>query len=122
MKTFKLTLVLILALLAANPSAHALFGMGEPPICLTTRNSLIGAGKVLIITNTSDETLHQITLGISNDKKNQEVKDAVVAVTLEPHKSIELGWMELNLAFEPGDSVRVGAKGYLSYVREKVPE
>lgn len=122
MKTARLALILALALFSTVPPAEALFGIGEPPITLTTRDSLVGAGKVLIITNTSDETLHQITLGISNDEKNQEVKDVVVAVTLKPHDSIQLGWMELNLAFEPGDSVRVGAKGYMSYVRGTVPE
>jgi hypothetical protein len=122
MKTAKIALSLTLALFTTVPPAEALFGIGEPPITLTTRDSLVGAGKVLIITNTSDETLHQITLGISNDEKNQEVKDVVVAVTLKPHDSIQVGWMELNLAFEPGDSVRVGAKGYMAYVRGTVPE
>ena len=123
MKTIKLTIALMmLGLLAANPSAHAVFGMGEPPLALTQRDSLDGGWMVVIITNTSDEPLHQVTIGATNHKREQELEDVVVAVTLEPHKSVEVGGEELKWGFEPGESVRVGARGYSSYVRARISE
>jgi hypothetical protein len=122
MKTARLALIFALALFTAVPPAEALFGIGEPPITLTIRESKVGAGMVLMITNTSDEPLHQITVSASNDDAKRELKEVVVATTLKPHATIEVGWMELDWAFQPGELVRVGAKGYMAYVRGTVPE
>ena len=122
MKVIKVAAVILFGLLATNPEAQALFGIGEPPILVSQRPSVMGMGIVLTITNASDETLHQVTVGATNHEKNEELKDVIVAVTLKPHESIHVGWMELNLnwAFVPGEDVRVGAAGYSSYVRDRI--
>lgn len=120
MKTLRILMVALAIMLSLSP-VHALFGLGEPPLSLNVRPSLVGAGYVLVITNTSDEFLHEVSVR-AKAPNGSELKSKIVAVTLKPHSSVEVGWMELGMQFDPGDKVYVGAKGYWSDVNGTVPK
>lgn len=82
----------------------------SPPISIGQRESMIGQGKVLTVTNTSDEYLHEIAVTV-------EAPDGVVktysAATLEPHESISVGWLKLDgWPIPEGAEVTVSCKGY----------
>lgn len=117
----KIVLLLIGALVLGISPVHAILGIGEPPITVNVRPSAIGAGYVLIITNTSDDPLHQISVKAKNPS-GEELKRKIVTVTLDAHKSVEVGWMEVGWKFDPGEKVYVGAKGYWSDVSGTVPK
>ncbi len=87
-------------------------GADEPPLSIVTRDSFVGAGKVLIITNTSDDYLHACTIKIEAPN-GQVFGPKVFATTLEPHAGIEVGWMELEgWVVEPGERVTVSCRGF----------
>jgi len=113
-------LILFVVAIASISNALAVFGVGEPPISLLVRPSAIGAGYVLVITNTSDDHLHEISVQ-AKTPNGEILKKRVVATTLAPHKSIEIGWLELSdWQFAAGETVYIGAKGYWSYVSGKI--
>jgi len=83
----------------------------QPPISLTARESLAGQGMVVIVTNTSDEFLHDVTVTIESPAK--ETKKHFVA-TLDPHDSINVGWLKLEgWPIPEGSTVTVSCKGFL---------
>lgn len=83
----------------------------QPPISLSARESLAGQGLVVIVTNTSDEFLHDVTVTIKSP--DNEVKKHFEA-TLEPHDSINVGWLKLEAWPIPeGSTVTVSCKGFL---------
>jgi hypothetical protein len=93
--------------------AFSLLGcIKAPPLSVVQRDSIVGEGKVLIITNASDEYLHNCTIKIQAANGNT-LGQSVFAATLKPHESIEIGWLELgNWTIEPGQIVTLGARGY----------
>lgn len=121
MNILKTIVLCCLAIGISNSSSQAFMGMGEPPISVNVRPSLVGAGYALIITNTSDEFLHEVTVE-AKGTNGDELQRQVVAVTLKPHKSVDVGWLELGWQFEPGEKVYVGAKGYWSTIAGTVPK
>ena len=87
-------------------------GQKAPPLSIVQRDSLVGVGKVLIITNTSDDHLHECTIELSAPS-GQHYGPTVFAATLKPHETVEIGWMELGeWKVEPGETVTFSAKGY----------
>ena len=84
----------------------------EPPVSVLFRSSMVGLGKVMIITNTSDKPLYEVTVKVNR----------IVAVTLEPNRSIDVGWMEINWMFQPGENFRISARGYPGSFIGTVPE
>ncbi|MGH8550914.1 MAG: hypothetical protein ACRERU_20405 [Methylococcales bacterium] len=100
------TITLCLSLLIPTPSLA--WSLGKPDLSLVTRPSIVGKGRVLIVTNTSDEYLHECTIKI-----NSSDKTPVIATTLAPHASTEIGWLELDQELRPGDKVAIGCKGFL---------
>lgn len=102
---FLVTATLTLSLLfsgCANP----------PPLSVVQRDSLVGEGKVLIITNVTNEFLHDCTIKIQADNGN-EFGPVVFAATIKPHDSVEVGWMELgDWIIEPGEKVTISARDY----------
>ena len=84
------------------------------PLSVVKRDSAVGGGKVLIITNTSDSPLHEnvIEIHAPNGKKFGPL---CYSVTLGPHETIEIGWAELNgWMIEKGETVYLSSKGYLT--------
>ncbi|MEL7267386.1 MAG: hypothetical protein AAFN70_18315 [Planctomycetota bacterium] len=65
--------------------------LAGPPIAVSVRNSMLGEsfGKVLIITNQSDQYLHQVTVCIDGGAP------ITVHDSLEPHQTRSVGWLEL---------------------------
>lgn len=82
----------------------------EPPVTVTQRESAVGQGQVLEITNTSDKFLHELRVHIESPEG--EVKEYFEAA-LEPHGSLSVGWLKLEgWPIPVGSTVTVSAKGY----------
>lgn len=82
----------------------------EPPISVGKKESLVGQGIVLTVTNTSDEYLHEVLVKIVSPAG--ETKELGMA-TLNPHQSISIGWLKLDgWPIPEGSEVTVSAKGY----------
>ena len=88
--TTALTLALMAALLLLAAGCSRL---QEPPLLLTWRDSFIGAGKVIRVTNASDEYLHALEFTVEglDGTRKQHFKE-----TLPPHQTYEFGWRELD--------------------------
>lgn len=86
-------------------------GWQAPPLSVAQRDSLWGKGKVLIITNTSDKHLHELRIKVVG-AGGKDVVQVMVAPTLKPHDTIEVGWLELAEKIEPGDTVTISCLGY----------
>jgi hypothetical protein len=121
MKAHYLILSFVLSICITAP-AHAFFGLGEPPLSVVVRPAVLGAlGKVVIITNTSDKTVHQISVSLTDPKDSRNnVDEKVVALSLKPDESIEVGWMQ-DYGFRSGEKVIVRAKGFLSRIIKTIP-
>lgn len=81
----------------------------ELPVDVCTRDSYWFGGKVLILINTSNETLN-----IELKVKNPNGESKVVYVVLEPNEKRELGVLEMNWHFEPGEVVILKSDNYKS--------
>jgi hypothetical protein len=83
-----------------------------PPVTVTYRDSFIGVGKVIQITNTSSHHLYNVRVVGRN---YEEVSSASVKATdhLRPHDSVEVGWLEFEAwTPAPGESVEVYCDDY----------
>jgi hypothetical protein len=67
--------------------------LSEPPLLLTWRESFIGAGKVIRVTNASDDYLHALEFTVEgpDGTVKKHFKE-----TLSPHQTYEFGWRELD--------------------------
>ncbi len=82
----------------------------KPPISLGKKESAVGQGIVISVTNTSDEHLHDVIVSITSPAG--EAKQFTMA-TLTPHESVNVGWLKLEgWPIPPGSEVAVTAKGY----------
>jgi hypothetical protein len=78
----------------------------EIPISLISKNSIIGKGKIIVITNTSDEYLHECPISVNNN-------NVITLATIKPHESQNIGWMELGYELRISDNVSISCKKYL---------
>lgn len=78
----------------------------SPPLSVVIRDSYIGRGTVVMITNVTDKYLHECTLAV-NDSGVRVFKD-----TLAPHAKAEIGWLELGYELRESDTVAIDCKGY----------
>ncbi len=86
----------------------------EPPISLGKKESLVGQGMVISVTNTSDDHLHEVVLDIESPEG--ETKQFSIP-TLNPHESTSVGWLKLDgWPIPEGSSVKVSCKGYMMSV------
>ena len=100
--------VLLLVLLLTTLSACKM----KPPISLGQRESMVGQGIVLSVTNTSDEHLHEVTVTI--ESPSGEIKTYSIP-TLRPHETENVGWLKLDgWPIPEGSEVTVSCKGYRS--------
>ena len=102
----------IIGIIAAVVVLFVIPSAFEPPISILFRNGMIG--RVMVLTNTSDKTLHEVTVRAHSSRTHEKV-NRIVAVTLEPHRSIEVGWTD-NWVFEAGEDFTISAKGYVSNI------
>ncbi len=81
-----------------------------PPVSVGQRESAVGQGIVIIVTNTSEEHLHDVKLTIKSPAG--EVK-TFSTPTLEPHESLNVGWLKLEgWPIPKGSEVTVSCKDY----------
>lgn len=98
---------IVLVLCALSLSACNL----QPPITVGQRESLVGQGIVLAVTNTSGDFLHEVTVTI--ESPDGEAK-TFSTPTLEPHETLSVGWLKLEgWPIPPGSKVSVSCKGFL---------
>ena len=82
----------------------------EPPISIGQRDSVVGQGIVITVTNTSDDYLHEVALDIASP--TGETKQYSIP-TLNPHESINVGWLKLDgWQIPEGSEVTVTCKDY----------
>ncbi len=82
----------------------------KPPISIGKKESAVGQGIVISLTNTSDEHLHDVIVSIKSPEG--ETKQYVMP-TLGPHESVNVGWLKLEgWPIPPGSEVSVTAKGF----------
>ncbi len=89
-----------------------------PPVELVTRESLMGLGKILQITNRGQESLEGLEIRIetpAGDVKNHQVP------ALAAGETMELGWKKLaGFEIHPGAEVSIEATGFLLPYRAKL--
>ena len=108
--------LLVLAALAAGACSQS---FDPPPIEVSYRDSLLAAGKIVQIKNTSNEPLERIevTLTAPGGDERQFVQES-----LEGYGMFELGWKKLGgWEIPAGTEVKVRAKGYLRSLRSSIP-
>ena len=90
-----------------------------PPIEITFRESLIAAGKIVQIKNTSNEPIDgiEVTLTAPNGDERRFVQES-----LDGYGAFEIGWKKLGgWEIPPGTEVEVRVKGYLRPARGSIP-
>ena len=94
------------ALLCLTLTACAL----KPPISLGKKESAVGQGMVVSLTNTSEDHLHEVMLDIESPAG--ETKQFSIP-TLNPHETVNVGWLKLEgWPIPEGSKVTVSCKGY----------
>ncbi len=94
------------ALLCLTLTACAL----KPPISVGKKESAVGQGMVVSLTNTSEEHLHEVVLNIKSP--TGETKQFSIP-TLNPHETVNVGWLKLDgWPIPVGSEVTVSCKGY----------
>lgn len=104
--------------------------LSSPPVAVAYRESVLGKGLVLIITNASpDKSL--IHVGVRATLPDHATRDVLLAPSLAPGETVEAGWLELRQrgdtsvdesAIVPGTKVEIYARDYGVPVRLTVPE
>lgn len=91
----------------------------SPPIEIQQRDSLIGAGKIVRIENTSNQLLNEIKITIEAPSGDQRT---FTQDTLNGFETLELGWKKLGGWEIPlGATVKVRCKGYLGARKAVLP-
>ncbi len=82
----------------------------RPPISVGRRDSQLGQGIVLSVTNTSGDYLHEVKVEIRSPEG--ETKEHLIP-TLQPHESMNVGWLKLDgWKIPEGSEVTVRVKDY----------
>ena len=82
----------------------------KPPISIGKKESAVGQGIVISLTNTSDEHLHDVIVSITSPQGENK---QFVMPTLGPHESVNVGWLKLDgWPIPTGSKVSVTAKGF----------
>ncbi len=84
----------------------------KPPVAVSARESAVGQGLVITVTNTSEEEfLHDVIVEIT--APSGEVKKHF-ADTIQPGDSINVGWLKLEgWPIPEGSAVTVTCEGFL---------
>jgi hypothetical protein len=91
-----------------------------PPLDVAYRDSLVGIGKIVRITNTSAEALTDLEVRIENP--NGDVKNHALP-SLAGGETVELGWKKLDgFEVQMGAMVNVGAAGFVLPYRAELAE
>ncbi len=82
----------------------------EPPVSIGKKESVVGQGLVISVTNTSDEHLHEVIVDIESPAGESR---QFTMPTLGPHESVNVGWLKLDgWPIPQGSEVSVTCKGF----------
>jgi hypothetical protein len=83
-----------------------------PPVKIEFRDSLIGLGKVVQITNDSDHHLYNVKV-LGRNLKQMSSGSVRATDHLSPHSTVEVGWMEFeNWVPRSGETIEVRFDDY----------
>lgn len=89
-----------------NPTSPALL----PIVRTRFRQSLVGRGQVLVLTNPGPHGIGPIGVRV-----NQGAEKVVMAQLLAPSQSVEAGWLELGVGLSTGDQIVVTVRGIVAF-------
>ncbi len=90
----------------------------EPPITIGKKESVVGQGMVISVTNTSDEHLHDVIVDIKSPAGESR---QFTMPALGPHETINIGWLKLDgWPIPQGSDVSVTCKGFAMAVSTKL--
>jgi hypothetical protein len=96
-------------------------GGRSPQLTVRFRDSAVGIGKVLILTNASDKTIHGIQIVAKSDRGDQVTRD--IPGRLEPNGVLEIGWLELEgWKPKPGETFLITAEGFPKPLQVEIPD
>lgn len=108
-----LSTCLTTALGGCNTSGNSVLPRPVPPVTLSYRDSVIGLGKVIRISNRSGHHLYNVKVVGRNVEKNSS---ASVKATdhLRPGETVEVGWAEFEAWIPiPGETVEIYCDDYI---------
>lgn len=115
------TAMLGLLVTLAAPGCEQWGSPTAPPVAVSVRDSVLGKGKVLRVTNTSDAYLHQVEASVAANA-GMPGRTAVIAEALAPHRTVEVGWIQLgDRELLAGERVSVRCRGYAQALTVTVP-
>jgi len=104
-------LVLLAIAVAALAVTACSATLEAPPVDVSYRDSLVGIGKIIRLTNSGAEPLSALEVRIENP--NGDVKNHPIA-SLAGGSTLELGWKKLDgFQVELGAQVAVRAEGFV---------
>ena len=82
-----------------------------PPVSVSMRESMVGQGQVIRVTNTSEKTLEEIRIRVTDPDSGESREH--FAASLGPGALLEVGWLKLEGWQVPEDAeIAVTAKGH----------
>ncbi len=110
--------LLLLAFAALGPVACSK-AIDPPPIEITFRESLLAAGKIVQVKNTSNEPIEEIEVVLKAPNGDER---RFVQESLDGYGAFEVGWKKLGgWEIPPGTEVEVRVKGYLRAAARSIP-
>ena len=89
----------------------------KPPVEVTYRQSLVGAGKILQVKNQTNVPLREVEISIRSESGEVAYKEAEIP----GYEVLEVGWKKLGgYEIPEGATVEVRAAGYLLPVNARV--
>ena len=84
-------------------------GVFALPVEISERSSRVFMGRVIIITNTSDKTLHNLTITCEGTEPL-----VIEEASLKPNARISLGWRQ-GIDWNEHPSITISASGYTTH-------
>ena len=103
--------IVVAVYLFAPERLPAGLGLSSIPVKIHFRDSIIGNGKVAVITNCSDKALSNIC--IECEEKSGKKEEIINKDFIKASGNIEVGWVQ-GWAWNVEDSLTISASGYLS--------
>lgn len=109
-----LTVVILISLGIVMMATGCATSALPPPVTISYRDSLLGLGKVVILTNNSSHHLYNVRV-IGRNFEERSSASVRAAEHLAPGAIIEVGWMEFE-SWVPlsGETIEVYADDYLT--------
>ena len=86
----------------------------QTPVSIKVRDSLVGRGKKIRVTNESEKTLEEVVVTAVDPESNERERYKIE--TLAPDDTVDIGWTKWSWKLGPGQRIEVDAKGYLPIV------